>query len=213
MEYSYELPFLLSDFTTSRTYPPGHMSHAPSRPRAQDLRYHIVHRTSSVLVASTQEIYIIKSQCRSAKSRLNSLYFLRNQMMSQTEFKDFARKIVAETIPDELPEFDLVAESMVEELYSPQEKIVEDSRGSAEFQLGGGAAGVLEFVGLLSGSFTAMLTVVKLAKDVFKRQPTIEEVKKEWELRLLKAGVRPKTVDSILAGYDQELATRLGASK
>jgi hypothetical protein len=129
-------------------------------------------------------------------------------MIKQDQFSDLIGQIVTETFPDEATAFQIEGQRMVADLYAGGQIRTKDAE-KAEFGFSLSSSEVIEFVKLLTATFTLVKTASEWLKPRSKK-PIPEEIATRWKAELTRAGLSPSKSDQIVKKFSTELGKCIG---
>jgi hypothetical protein len=127
-------------------------------------------------------------------------------MMSKDEYLVFVGQIVAEIAPSEKTAFAVAGPQLADSLYSGQGiSAVLDKRPSSEFQFLDVATQVLQFVGLMIGTFSTIEKFIKSVKP-YEDVDLKQKLASQWAHELRHYGLSEATAAEIAERFSDELA-------
>ena len=129
-------------------------------------------------------------------------------MMQKDQFLSLTGKIVMDVFPSESAAFTVASPQIAEDLFKNRDVGAEREHRPGEFQFLEEATHVLQFVGLMIGTFTAIQRVIKTLKEDKKHIPA-GDLAPIWIKELRQSGLPEKTAVEVVNRFSKELEGEL----
>ena len=127
-------------------------------------------------------------------------------MISQEEYLALVHEMVKVAIPEELMAFELSGTYISGQLFENGTTEGGGSGGVTEFQFLDGATELLNFVGLMIGTFEGIWKVIERIRKK-RAQVADEEIVKQWRDYLRERGVENALADDVVARFRSDVIT------
>lgn len=126
-------------------------------------------------------------------------------MIPERDFQALMERIVADCMPDEIIPFSVGGASLIADLYAGR-SVKARSHGKAEFGFTLTGDDVIDFVKLLTATFTLLKTASDWMRAHSDSETGASSTRERWKRELIKAGMAAKKADTIAGRFEAELA-------
>jgi len=132
-------------------------------------------------------------------------------MVSIGEYLSLTDKMVDAVFPGERDLYDLSKQDVAQRLFTSEPVLKDSGPSSSEFQFIQEATTILQFIGLMVGTFDSILKITDRLKEQ-KSAGSSEDIVETWKKKLCDHGIEAREAERIVEQFRSEMLSVLNKS-